>query len=82
MGNQHLEDVYELYLLGALSSEEAATIREHVGRQCPQCIEYLREAALSVYFLCLTPRPVRTGAQVKAQLLARLRRRLPVAESK
>lgn len=73
MVSQHLEDVYELYLLGALSSEEAVTIEGHMKRRCPECIEYLREAALSLYFLCLTPRPVRPAAQVKAQLLGRLR---------
>ncbi len=77
MGCQHLEELYELYLLGALEPEDAAPVSEHVRRQCPSCCQGLREAALSVYLLCQTAGPARisarAGSQQKAELLRRLR---------
>ena len=75
MGCQHLEEIYELYLLGALAPDDRAKVEEHVERGCPNCLEHLREAALAVYFLCFTERPVRPRTQRKAQLLRRLRKK-------
>ena len=79
MGCQHLEELYELYLLGALDPEDAARVDEHVARKCPGCCQGLREAALAVYLLCQTAVPARvparTGSQLKADLLRRLRLR-------
>lgn len=72
---EHLDELYELYLLGALGREDSASIREHVKQGCPRCLEQLREAALSVYLLCQASRPVRPGPQHKAQLLRRLRKK-------
>lgn len=53
MDSRHLEDVYELYLLGLLSAEESSSIAEHVGRSCPHCLARLREAARAVYAVLL-----------------------------
>ena len=75
MGCQHLEEIYELYLLGALAADDVAKVQEHVDRGCPRCLEHLREAALAVYFLCLTARPVRPSPQRKSQLLRGLRKK-------
>ena len=72
---QHLDESFELYLLGALDREESAKIEEHLERGCPDCLETLHEAALSVYLLCQRVRPVRPSAQHKSQLLRRLRKR-------
>ncbi len=74
MGCQHLDDVYELYLLGALEGEEYTILREHLERKCPYCVEHLREASLTVYLLTLLAPPARLGSKHKAQLLSRLRR--------
>ncbi|HLW80265.1 MAG TPA: hypothetical protein VKU44_11775 [Terriglobia bacterium] len=75
MVHQHLDDIYELYLLGTLEPKDSAPIQEHVAGGCRECLEQLGEAALSVYLLCQTTRPVRPAAQAKSQLLRRLRRK-------
>jgi hypothetical protein len=74
VGCQHLDQNYELFLLGALSVEEDASIREHVERSCPYCLEQLREAALTVYFLTWAGRPERPDPKQKSTLLRRLRK--------
>jgi hypothetical protein len=74
MGCQYLDDVYELYWLGALEGEEFTVVREHVERRCPYCLEHLREAALTVYLCRLLAPPARLGPKSKARLLSRLRR--------
>ena len=75
MVHQHLDEVYELYLLGSLDPKDSAPIREHLERGCRDCLEHLREATLSIYLLCQSAPPVRPGAQAKSQLLRRLRRK-------
>jgi hypothetical protein len=71
-----LNQNYELFLLGALSGEEDASIQEHVERRCPYCLEQLREAALTVYFLTWAGRAERRpDPKQKSALLRRLRKR-------
>jgi hypothetical protein len=66
--------MYELFLLGALSAEEDASVLEHVDRECPYCLDQLREAALTVYFLTRTGRTERPDPKQKSVLLHRLRK--------
>jgi len=75
MGCQHLEDLYELFLLGALSDESTQEIRQHLERGCPDCAARIREAGELAYLLCLTAKPVRPNPRVKAELLQRLHRK-------
>lgn len=72
MDCQHLEDAYELYLLGALSGGERDDLETHLGRSCVNCLEGLREAAESVYWLLQSTDPVRPRPAVKSRLLERL----------
>jgi len=74
VGCQYLDQNYELFLLGALSVEEDAHIQEHVERRCPYCLEQLREAALTVYFLTWAGRAERPDPKQKSALLRRLRK--------
>ena len=74
MGCQYLDQVYELFLLGALSPEEDSSVLDHVERSCPYCLEQLQEAALVVYFLTRTGRTERPDAKQKSALLHRLRK--------
>ncbi len=69
MGCQPLEDLYELFLLGALSDQGAVELREHLARECPHCLTRIREAVETVYILGLTCKPVRPAPRVKAELL-------------
>jgi len=74
VGCQYLDQIYELFLLGALSAEEDASVQEHVERGCPYCLEQLREAALTVYFLTWVGRGARPDPKQKSALLRRLRK--------
>ena len=71
---QYLDDVYELFLLGLLKPKEAAPVKEHVERGCPYCMDHLREAAQSVYFLLSESKNHKPPQQVKSEILRRLHR--------
>jgi hypothetical protein len=69
MDRRHLEDVYELFLLGALPEEDSREVREHLTQGCEHCLERAKEAARTVYLLSLTLKPSSPGPKVKADLL-------------
>jgi hypothetical protein len=69
MGCQHLEELYELFLLGALSDQGSLELREHLARDCPHCLVRIREAAETVYLLSLACKPARPAPRVKSELL-------------
>lgn len=70
----HLDDIYELFLLGTLPGEDSAVVGEHIERGCAYCLEQLREATETVYLLSLMTRRARPDPKQKSQLLRRLRR--------
>ncbi len=76
MGCEHLDDFYELYLLGTVDGGACAEIREHLARGCPACFTRLREGALTVYLLSQDTRRARPDPKQKSQLLRRLRKRM------
>jgi len=75
MDCRHLEDSYELFLLGAATEEETVEIGEHLAGGCATCLHHLREAALTLYLLSLTVHPARPNPKAKAHLLHRLRKK-------
>lgn len=75
MDCQHLEDSYELFLLGALADAAAEEIHNHLERGCAPCRERVREAARTVYLLCLQTKGARPHPKLKSQLLQCLRKR-------
>jgi predicted anti-sigma-YlaC factor YlaD len=75
MGCQHLEEFYELFLLGVLPAEGNQRMREHLLQACPDCRTRFREAVETIYLLSLTCRPVQPHPRVKAELLHRLQRK-------
>jgi hypothetical protein len=75
MGCQHLEELYELWLLGALSEQSSTDLRAHLARGCPHCLTRVREAAETVYLLGLAPKPARPHPRVKAELLRQISRK-------
>ena len=72
MGCQHLEDGYEIYLLGALDRGEQEELHEHVLQGCVACTAELREAAENLYWFLQSVSPVRPSAAMKSRLLDRL----------
>ncbi len=75
MGCQYLEDLYELFLLGALAEQSASELHEHLARGCPNCLARIREAVETVYLLSLTSKPLRPNPRVKMELLHQLQRK-------
>jgi hypothetical protein len=71
---RYLDDVYELFLLGLLKPKETAEVKEHLERGCPYCLDHLREAAQSVYFLLSGVKDRKPGQQVKAGILRSVHR--------
>ena len=75
MGCQHLEDLYELFLLGTLPAEECAIIREHVERECRNCLASLQEATQTLYLFSLMTRQARPSPSIKTRLLRGVRKK-------
>ncbi len=75
MGCQHLDEYYELFLLGTVADGACLDIRHHVEAGCPYCLERLREAAHSIYLLVMTARAARPDPKLKSQLLKKLRKK-------
>jgi len=72
MGCQHLEELHELWLLGALSEQNSRDLREHLARECPHCLARVREATEMVYLLGLGAKPARPHPRVKTELLIKI----------
>ncbi len=75
MGCQPLEELYELWLLGAISEQSSLDLHEHLARGCPHCLTRVREATESVYLLGLASKPTRPHPRVKVELLRQLSRK-------
>jgi anti-sigma factor RsiW len=74
MGCQYLDELYELWLLGALSEPGSQELREHLERGCPRCLARVREAAETVYLLARATKPARPHPRVKSELLRQISR--------
>ena len=72
MDCRHLEDGYEIFLLGALDRGEHDQVYEHVRQGCPYCRDELREAAENLYWFLQNVAPVQPSAAMKERLLQRL----------
>jgi len=75
MGCQHLEEFYELFLLGVLSAESTENLRDHLVQTCPDCRMRFREAVEIIYLLSLTSPPIQPHPRVKSELLHRLQKK-------
>ena len=69
MDCRHLDDTYELFLLGLLEPKEAQEVHEHFERGCPYCLDHLHKAAVGVFFLLSSSKPRKPGPGVKSELL-------------
>lgn len=46
MTHDEMNELYELYVLGALEPVQTAEMDEHVDTRCPYCLEHLRDAVV------------------------------------
>lgn len=75
MDCRHLDDLYELYLLGLLTEEEAGDLKSHLERECPHCLARLCEAAETIYFFLMALPKSKPSPKAKAAILRRIRRK-------
>jgi hypothetical protein len=79
MDCQHLDQLYEMYLLGGIGGSAAEEIEAHVLRGCRHCLDGLREAAETVYCLLQNAGAVRPRPAVRTRLAERLKASAPQA---
>jgi hypothetical protein len=70
MTHEELREVYELYALGVLASDERIEIDEHLARGCPECGDGVRRAIeMNAIFLTL-PEQVKPPKRLRRRVLA------------
>lgn len=70
MTHEELGELYELYALGVLESEEAAEVERHLARNCPECQTGVRRALGLTAMLGAFPEPVAPPRRLRARILA------------
>lgn len=69
MTHEELRDLYELYALGALDTEEKAEIEEHLARGCVECKAGVKSALGLTTFLATIPERVEPPRQLRQKLV-------------
>jgi anti-sigma-K factor RskA len=75
MTHPEMNELYELYLLGALEPELASEIETHVIDQCEYCGERLREATPVVEAMSCMVEPLEPPKRLRGRVLASVRPR-------
>jgi len=65
-----MDDLYELYVLGALEPELAAEIEQHLQEQCSYCVEHVQEATQLAALMAGMAESVKLPAQLRSRVLA------------
>lgn len=79
MTHDEMKDLYELYLLGVVESDEAEEIGSHFRRGCPVCIAGLRQALPVNAGLSSLSALVEPSPQLRARITAMVAKR-PAAQ--
>ncbi|HEY7209758.1 MAG TPA: anti-sigma factor [Bryobacteraceae bacterium] len=69
MTHPEMDELYELYLLGALEPEQAAEIDDHLRTQCSHCQEHLQGAAPVAASLSLLAESQEPPARLRSRVL-------------
>ena len=70
MTHEELNDLYELYTLGALGASERAEIEEHLAQNCPDCMAGVRRALSLNAFFATLPEPITPPKRLRTRVLA------------
>ena len=70
MTHDELGDLYELYTLGVLDSEERAEIEEHLANKCPECKAGIRRAVGLNTFFGTLPDTIDPPRRLRGRVLA------------
>lgn len=83
MTHAELDELYELYAMGALESEAAAEIERHLIDGCVYCTEQVREASQLAALLAGIAEPAQPRAELRSRVLNSIARpRLAVTAAK
>ena len=70
MTHAEMDELYELWLLGALEPELEAEIDEHVNTRCAYCLEHLKDASLVAASLSAMADEMKPPARLRARVVA------------
>jgi len=70
MTHSEMDELYELYLLGALEFEQASEIAEHVSQHCAYCLAQLKESSRVVESLQSLIELKQPPPELRARVLA------------
>jgi anti-sigma-K factor RskA len=70
MTHSEMDEVYELYLLGALDSEEASEITRHLDRKCSYCLAGIEHSSQLVAGLSQMVEMIPPPATLRERILA------------
>jgi len=74
MTHTEMDELYELYVLGALELEAASEIDSHVAEECQHCLSQIHRAVHTTAELSVLADPVTPPAEVRERLLASVAR--------
>ncbi len=70
MTHAEMDELYELYVLGALESEEAAEIDQHVRSSCEYCLQHIQDAVSVTAALSGIAEPHTPPARLRRRAIA------------
>ncbi len=70
MTHDEMQELYELYVLGALEPEEAAEIDEHVRTRCEYCNAHIADAAVVAASLSALAEAQKPPARLRQRVIA------------
>ena len=79
MTHAEMNELYELYALGALEADAYSEIRGHLSDGCEYCTDHIREAVYAAAMLSSLAEAVSPPPEVRARLLAGIERKSPSA---
>ena len=77
MTHVEMDDLYELYVLGALEPELASEIDQHVGERCEYCLEHLQDAMAVAGAMPGLAETVKPPARIRERILGGVAPRKP-----
>ncbi len=70
MTHAEMDELYELFVLGALEPEQAAEIEQHVSTSCEYCIQHIGEAQFVTAAMSGLAEPLKPPAHLRKRVLA------------
>jgi anti-sigma-K factor RskA len=75
MTHAEMDELYELYVLGALEPDAASDIDQHVAEQCAYCLQRLRDAMVATTALSSLADEEKPPARLRQRIIGSLRPR-------